>query len=429
MEQINILIFPSATGTSREIFDSLKFIRWINIIGADSDIKNFSHYEFKNLEINAPFITNENDTILYLQNLIKKHNIKCIYPAFDSVMLFLKKHENILNVEILTSPYKTCQLCISKRDTYNKLQNVINVPKIYNKEQVTCYPVFIKPDKGYGSRNSYKVNDNSELIQYTKLISDHIICEFLPGDEYTIDCFTSNRKLIFCEGRQRTKAVNGLSILTEHRNNSEFIKIAEIINNNIEFIGSWFFQVKYNVDTELTLLEIAPRIPGAASLHRSFGYNGPLLSIYNYLGYPINYININKYENNVSCYKTYENKYNLNLSYDTVYVDLDDTIIIKDKINIEVIKFLYYCKNETKKIVLITRNTNPINKLQNFIISEYLFDEIKIVKENEKKSMFITDKNSIFIDDSFIERDDVYKNSKIYVFNCDAIKSLYNEKY
>jgi predicted ATP-grasp superfamily ATP-dependent carboligase len=429
MDKINVLIFPSATGTSREIFDSLKFIRWINIIGADNDIKNFSHYEFKNLEINAPFITNENETILFLQNIIKKYNIKCIYPAFDSVMLFLKKHENTLNVKILTSPYETCQLCISKTDTYQKLQDIINVPKIYNKDQVTCYPVFIKPDKGYGSRNAYKVNNNIELIDYTKSISDYIICEFLPGNEYTIDCFTSNRKLIFCEGRQRTKAVNGLSILTEHRNNPEFKKIAEAINNNIEFVGSWFFQVKYNVDSKLTLLEIAPRIPGAAALHRAYGYNGPLLTIYNYLGYPINYINTNKYENNVSCYKTYENKYNLNLFYDNVYVDLDDTIIIKDKVNVEVIKFLYYCKNESKKIILITRNTNPIVKLQKFIISEYLFDEIKIVKKNENKSSFITDKNSIFIDDSFMERDDVNKNSQICVFNCDAINSLYNVKY
>ena len=429
MEQINVLIFPSATGTSREIFDSLKFVRWINIIGADNDITNFSYYEFKNLVTNAPFITNENETILFLQNLIKKYNIKCIYPAFDSVMLFLKKHESILNVGILSSPYKTCQLCISKSDTYQKLQDVINVPKIYHKEQVTYYPVFIKPDKGYGSRDAYKVNNNSELNEYTKLINDYIICDFLPGDEYTIDCFTSNGNLIFCEGRQRTKSVNGLSILTEHRNNPEFKKIGQIINNNIEFIGAWFFQVKYNVDSKLTLLEIAPRIPGAAALHRAYGYNGPLLTICNYLGYPINYININKYENNVSCYKTYENKYNLNLFYDNVYVDLDDTIILKDKVNVEVIKFLYYCKNESKKIILLTRNTNPIVKLQNFIISEYLFDEIKIVKKNENKSSFITDKNSIFIDDSFVERDDVNRNSQICVFNCDAINSLYNVKY
>ena len=107
---LNILIFPSATGTSREIFDSLKFIRWINIIGADSDIKNFSHYEFKNLEINAPFITNENDTILdtfggsattFIASL--KENRKCISceinkKYYDKSVNRIKYHfnENIL---------------------------------------------------------------------------------------------------------------------------------------------------------------------------------------------------------------------------------------------------------------------------------------------------------------------------------------------
>ena len=30
--QLNILIFPSGSGVAKEIFDSLKYIRWINII-------------------------------------------------------------------------------------------------------------------------------------------------------------------------------------------------------------------------------------------------------------------------------------------------------------------------------------------------------------------------------------------------------------
>ena len=41
MNNLNVLIFPSGSGVSKEIFDSLKYIRWINIIGSDFDNKNF----------------------------------------------------------------------------------------------------------------------------------------------------------------------------------------------------------------------------------------------------------------------------------------------------------------------------------------------------------------------------------------------------
>jgi len=43
---LNVLIFPAGSGVSKEIFDSLKYIRWINLFGADSDENNFSFYQF-----------------------------------------------------------------------------------------------------------------------------------------------------------------------------------------------------------------------------------------------------------------------------------------------------------------------------------------------------------------------------------------------
>jgi carbamoyl-phosphate synthase large subunit len=428
---LNILIFPSGSGVAKEIFDSLKYIRWINIIGSDFNDKNFSYYEFKNLELDAPFIKDENDTILYLKNIIKKHNIDCIYPAFDSMLVFLKNKEKELDVKIICSPIETCNLCISKLKTYNLLHNFIKTPKILDINTIDNYPVFIKPDKGYGSRDSFKINNKDELLFYTKKINDYIICEYLPGDEFTIDCFTSKKNgLLFCEARKRVKAVNGLSILTEHCDIPEIKNIACIINEKIIFEGSWFFQVKYNNENKLTLLEIAPRIPGAAALHRAYCFNAPLLSIYEHYNINIDYIPINNYTNNISCYKITENKYNLNLLYDVVYIDLDDTIIIKNKVNTKIIQFLYYIKNENKRIILITRNNDPYSYLKKYKITEELFDNIILINnKNDKKSSFITEKNSIFIDDSYSEREDVRNICKINVFNCDIINVLLNEKF
>jgi hypothetical protein len=426
-KNLNVLIFPSGSGVSKEIFDSLKYIRWINLFGIDSDEKNFSYYQFENLILGAPFIKDEAKTINYIKDIILKHNIDCIFPAFDSIIVFLKKYEEILGVKIISSPFDTCNICFSKKKTYDLLKDYINVPYVYNYEDVKEFPVFIKPECGYGSRDSLKINNKLELDFYNSKIKDNIICEYLQGEEFTVDCFSSKKNgLIYCEARKREKTVNGLSVLTSHIELPEIKKIGEIISKNLEFIGSWFFQVKYNKNNELSLLEIAPRIPGAASLHRNQGANFPLLSIYEHFGYNIDSVLTNNYD--ISCYKCFENRFNLSIIYDTVYIDLDDTIILKNKVNTKIMQYLFYLKNNNKKIILITRNIEPCIILEKYYIHINLFDEIIKVKKNEKKSQYINNLNSIFIDDSYQERIDVFNTNNIYVFSCDMIESLFNEK-
>ncbi len=314
-----------------------------------------------------------------------------------------------------------------KKRTYELLNGHINVPITYKYEEIINFPVFLKPECGYGARDSFKINNKKELDFYNSTVKDNIICEYLPGEEYTIDCFTSIKHgLIYCEARKRAKTINGLSVLTQHVNLEEIKKIGEIISSKLNFVGSWFFQVKYNKNNELTLLEVAPRIPGAACLHRNQGVNFPLLSIYEHYGINIDNILSNNYD--ISCYKCYENRFKLSIEYDTIYVDFDDTIIIKNKVNTKMMQYLFHAKNNNKKIILITRNSEVHKFLENYYIHNNLFDEIIIVKKGEKKSSYINLINAIFIDDSYQERIDVFNINKLNVFSCDMVESLFDEK-
>ena len=427
MNNINVLIFPSGSGVSKEIFDSLKYIRWITLFGIDSDENNFSHYQFENFTLGAPFIKDEEDTVKFLKNIISINNINCIYPAFDSIIVFLKKHENDLGVKIISSPVETCNVCFSKKKTYELFKNDLLVPKLLNVNEITEFPIFLKPECGYGSRDAFKINNKKELDFYNSTVKNNIICEYLPGEEYTVDCFTSNKHgLIYCEARQRAKTVNGLSVLTKHVDLPQVKLIGEKISNKLRFVGSWFFQLKYNKNNELTLLEIAPRIPGAACLHRNQGANFPLLSIYEHYGIYVDNVLTNNY--NISCYKCYENRFKISINYNTVYVDLDDTIIIKNKVNTKLLQYLYHAKNLKKDLILITRNKNPQQCLEHYYISINLFNKIIIVEKDEKKSTYINVIDSIFIDDSYQERMDVSSINNINVFNCDMIECLFDEK-
>jgi hypothetical protein len=107
---------------------------------------------------------------------------------------------------------------------------------------------------------------------------------------------------------------------------------------------------------------------------------------------------------------------------------LDDTIILKNQVNTKMMQYLYHSKNNNKKIILITRNKEPHKCLEKYYIHVNLFDQIIIVNKNEKKSNYINETDSIFIDDSYQERNDVFNVKKINVFSCDMIETLFDEK-
>jgi hypothetical protein len=322
-----------------------------------------------------------------------------------------------------------CEICFSKKKTYELLSSLIKTPKIYNITDIleNDFPLFIKPECGYGSRNSLRVNNINELNFYNNHIENLIICEYLPNEEYTIDCFSSKKNgLIFCKARTRSKTLNGMSILTKMIDLPEAKIIGQKIHDIFGMKGAWFFQLKRDINQSLTLLEIAPRIPGAMCLHRVSGINFPLLSIYEHYNYDIDSLLINN--NDISCYKYFENNYKINIEYDYVYIDLDDTIIIKNKVNLKIIQFLYQCKNKGKQIFLITKNPSPLDYLEKYAISKSLFFKIISCKKTELKTDFIENyEKSIFIDDSFEERRLVY-NLGIPVFNCDMVEVLMDNK-
>ena len=79
--------------------------------------------------------------------------------------------------------------------------------------------------------------------------------EYLPGKEYTVDCFTNlSGKLIFARGRGRNRIKLGISVNTEPVDESEnknFFELAEKINSQLHQKGGWFFQLKEDKNGEL----------------------------------------------------------------------------------------------------------------------------------------------------------------------------------
>lgn len=421
----NVLVFPCGSEIGLEIYKSLHLSTHFTLYGGSS-VDDHGRFVFDNYIPGLPGIE-DYDFIEKLNKVVEQYNIDYIFPAHDSVVvkLSIEKENNNIKCAVVTSPSVTCKIARSKLTTYRTLQGIIPTPKLFNSiddVQDVDFPIFLKPDIGQGSKGTYKATNRVDVDFYCQKDPSLLLLEYLPGKEYTIDCFTDHHgKLLFCEGRERRRVSNGISVNSARVHDLRFKELAEKINKTLTFHGVWFFQVKERATGELTLLEVAPRVAGTMGLVRGQGVNLPLLSLFSASGIKVSIFE-NNYEMEID--RALENKYKHNIRYSHIYIDFDDLIIVDDKVNPQVMRFIFQSINENIKIHLLTRHLKDIQaSLKKYRIAE-LFDEVIWVKEGEHKSAHIKEAEAIFIDDSFSEREEVASKKHIPVFDGHMIESL-----
>lgn len=425
----NILIFPAESENAIEIYNSLKYNLHFNLFGATS---KSGHAEFvypeEELFIGDLYIGDANFTDNF-NNVIKRYGISFVIPTHDTIAAYLKQNEKDINAKIIGSPYETARIAENKYLTYKYLKDSKYYPKIYiAPNEVDMYPVFVKPYVGAGSKGTFIAKDIESLNQFIAKNEDVLICEYLPGEEYTIDCFTNkNGELLFCGPRKRARINMGISFRSERVDNyNDFLEIAEELNSKFRFQGAWFFQVKENKKKKLKIMEFSVRQAGTMTFFRQLGVNFAALSLFDAMNYDVK-VMFNDYD--LVLDRSVRNSFNLKYDYNTLYIDFDDTLVVNNKINTTLIKLIYQSINKNKKIVLLTKHEYNLDEsLSKYRINKSLFDEIIILKPSESKSDYIIDKNSIFIDNYFPERLSVRENCGIPVFDVDAVECLIDSR-
>ena len=423
MDIKRVLVFPCGSEIGLEIYRSLKYSRHFEVFGGNS-VDDHGKFVFEKYIGDIPFVDDKN-FIPSLRKIIKKYKIDAVYPTLDKVITTLAENQKNLGCKIICSPLWTTQICLSKTKTYERFKDLILVPEIYKDvSEIDSYPVFLKPDIGYGARGATKVNNKDELNFQLKKNPSLIILEYLEGEEYTVDCFTNRKgQLLFVGPRKRCRIRTGISVNTKTilDVSDEFKKIAKIINSNLELRGAWFFQLKRDGDGNLKLLEIASRLGGSSGVFRPKGINFSLLTLWDAFGYDVEIIENNlqfEMDRSLNCVFRHD------IDFDTVYVDFDDCLIINDKINTKLVSFLYQCFNQNKELILISKhNSELLESLKKFRLQN-LFDKIIHINKSENKAKYITKKSAIFIDDSYTERLEIFNYCRIPVFATDAIECL-----
>lgn len=426
----NVFIFPCGSEIGLEFHRALSFSTFFHLIGGSS-VPDHGRFVYNDHIADLPHI-HEAGFLEALQHIIRSRDIDFICPAHDSVVLLLAQwaeEKKLGPATVVGSPWETCHIARSKKATYDKLRGIIPVPEMYSKgEEVAHFPVFMKPDVGQGSKGTHTARDLSELQFYLADNPSLLLLEYLPGPEYTIDCFTDqDGELRFAGGRLRQRISNGISVSAVSVENPCFGLYARLINESLSWRGAWFFQLKENTHGTPVLMEIAPRIAGTSGFQRLRGINLPLLALFDAMGQHTEIIE-NPYE--LIMDRALTNRYKINYPIRNVYIDLDDTLTCDDKPNYKTIALLYKFKSEGCKIMLITRHLAVRQQdtrafLHSLFIDQGLFDEVIEVKAGEKKSAFVKPEYAVFIDDSFAERNDTARKHQIPVFDVNQAIELF----
>ncbi|MBQ5522502.1 MAG: ATP-grasp domain-containing protein, partial [Oscillospiraceae bacterium] len=418
----NILVFPAGTEIAFEIHDALKNSKFVRLFGATS-VPCHAEFVFQTCVTGLPFV-DDPALIPALNRVIDAYGIDYVYPAHDSALLRFSEERDALHAKVVASARETVGICRSKTRTYRFLRGAPYLPAFYGSpDEIPGYPVFIKPAVGQGSQGARIIRDRSHLEEALSEGQEYTICEYLPGEELTVDCFTDRHgSLLVVSPRSRERIRAGIAVRSRNLPLTEDLQsIAEDINRRLSFNGAWFFQVKKNAAGQFRLLEIAPRIAGTMGLTRNLGINMPLLTLYNFWGIDVSLI---PNREDLLLDRAFISRFQTDLSYSSVYVDFDDTLIVRGKVNAFLMMFLYQAFNQGKRLCLLTRHSTDIfADLEKACIPSSLFSEIIRLDEAGAKTDYIAP-DSIFIDDSFSERKRVRDALGIPVFDLDMVESL-----
>ena len=417
-----VLVFPAGTEIAFEIHHALRYSKFVKLYGATS-VPCHADFVFENCVEGLPYV-DEPGLIDRLNQVIDEFAIDYVYPAHDSAVLTLTREQARLHAQVVTSALETVEICRSKNLTYDYLRGAEYLPRFYaGVEEIGEYPVFIKPSVGQGSVGARRVDSRAALEEALADGVEYAICEYLPGQEFTVDCFTDRHGALRYVGpRSRDRIRSGIAVrshfLPEDRQINE---IAEDLNRRFRFNGAWFFQLKENGQGQFRLMEVAPRIAGTMGATRNRGVNMPLLTLYNMWGYDVDIIDNG---NDLLLDRAFISRFQSGIHYENVYVDYDDTMVLRGQVNPELIAFLYQAKNQGKKLFLISKHVGDLDEeLQRFCIHPGLFDQIIRLDQSESKLPYIQ-ADSIFIDDSFAERRRIHEGCGVPVFDLDMIESL-----
>lgn len=399
MREIRVLIWPYSTEIGLELYNSLAFCKEFRLFGAGQSLDDLGCTDYESVTYLPPVTT---VTTALLNEVVSKYSIDVVYPAHDDIVVFLAQHSSDINCLIVAPDIEMARVLRDKETTYHYLSGVVPVPSLITKvDSGVRFPLFTKPKIGQGSVGARLVIDETDALSVLA-DSSMLLMEYLPGSEYTVDCFSdSDGDLLFSSPRRRIKQRNGIAVITEAVPNAECSDLASCISRRLRLRGAWFVQCRYSAAGKLTVLEVANRIAGSMVVTRNRGVNLPQLSLFQLFGLQLTVMPLDVYP----CIERTLNRKQVNpIPVNCLLVDYDDTLIIRNEINYGLVGTIALLRSKGVRIVLVSRHNGDLVAAVSRVRLSWLFDDIEHLTKGQPKSAYARSGVTVLIDDSFKER-------------------------
>lgn len=203
----------------------------------------------------------------FLDALIKALNSAAVdyyIPTHSKEIICVAKNAEYIRksckADFLVSPFGTYEALDNKEKAIINLSlNNIPTPKmILQDDDKAHYPIFYKRKVGSGGAGSGIIRDKETKDAICKASENLLMCEFIEGEEYTVDCiFSRQGKLLGYNQRKRLKCIGGAVSITSNDNSIDIEPYLAKLSSIWKFIGCVNFQyivrdsIPYFIDINL----------------------------------------------------------------------------------------------------------------------------------------------------------------------------------
>jgi carbamoyl-phosphate synthase large subunit len=319
---INILMTGGGAPGAAGIIHCLSQHPSFHIIAADANPGAIGKHLVKDFAVIPA--ANDPSFIDAILGICRDKDIHIILPLVTQELIPLSKRIKefeLAGARLIISPTASLEIANDKSKLYQFLQwRGIDVPEFRIVETVEQFETATKelgyPEKTFcfkpsvsnGSRGfriiSHTMDEhhllfnekpNSTYISYndairilsSKKFPELLVSEFLPGEEYSVDCLAKDGETILALPRLRKKMINGISVEGEFIKDDGIIAYCTQIIQALQLHGNIGIQVKRSAAGKFLILEINPRVQGTISSALGAGINLPVLAVKQELRLPI----------------------------------------------------------------------------------------------------------------------------------------------
>lgn len=398
-----VLVFPSCNEPGLEVVHALLKSNKVEVFGGSSPAH--AEYDPSRLLLKNHFLFPQYGKEGFQESfmrLLAYHRIGLVFPTVDSLVAEFSSWR-LPGVTFVTPRPEIARLLLSKSATYRRLDHVVPVPRVFAPGKAPI-PAFAKPDAGGGAKGAFPIRTARELVLAEE--RGLLLTEYLPGDEYTVDCASDlSGALLFAGVRLRGSVGRSISLGTKGVRETEIEGLVLAIAGELRIEGPWFAQFKRDARGRAVLLEVNARGGGSAGLARFAGVNIPLLSVFLFQGCPVE---IPRTREGVVMVR-----YLRNLAEgpfpECVLWDLDDTLIRKDgKPDPEAVASLFDCRNRGVRQFLLTKNPDVRAVLASCKIPDF-FEEVRVADDKSAEIQNLLGERGLapescaLVNDSYVE--------------------------